>query len=138
MIRVPPWVPVQPSTNPAAILGNLPFAKGSVTLAIPESVVPCDATGILVFAWAVLSGENPSRAYWHIASANADGSSGFFSLFVGGDPKGSSVTCNSQAFWLPPPVDGSLVVTLNLNDLPSGTNKGEVEIHGYIPGPATS
>lgn len=51
--------------------------------------------------------------------------------------KGTSVSCNSQAFWLPTPVDAQLVVTLNVNDLPSTTNQGEVEIHGYIPAAGT-
>ncbi len=135
MLPVLPWVPVEPATNSAAILGSLPFARGSVSFSIPTSVVPIGAQGILVFSWAALSGVNPSLAYWHFASSLAGGQANWFSLLVAGDPTGRSVTCNSQAFWLPMPASRQLVVTLNLNDLPSASNRGEVEIHGYYPRP---
>ena len=72
MTGVAPWVPVEPTTNPAAILGPLPFDLGSVSMPIPTSVVPAGATGILVFAWAVLSGVNSALAYWHFASRLAN------------------------------------------------------------------
>lgn len=136
MHRIAAWIPVEPNKNAAAILGPLPLAMGSVTLSIPTTVVPTGAAGILVFAWAALSGKNPSLAYWHVGSTLADGTRNWFSLLVAGDPTGKSVACNSQAFWLPTPADGSLIVTLHANDLPSTTNRGEVEIHGYLPGPA--
>jgi hypothetical protein len=126
-----PWISVSPESTPAAILGDLPFLAGSVTLPIPPSVVPETATGILVFAWTILSGYNPSSGHWHIASTSAGGDTNWFSMLIAGQPV-SGVVCNSQAFWLPMPADGSLVVTLN-NDLPSPDNTGEVEIHGYYP-----
>jgi hypothetical protein len=126
-----PWIPVEPNKNPRAILGKLPFKRGSVTLSIPTTVVPATATGILVFAWAALSGENAPLAYWHVAAEVGPNRHDFFSLLVAGDPSGASVTCNSQAFWLPMPRTGSLIVTLHLADLTSRGNDGEVEIHGY-------
>jgi len=132
--RVAPWISVEPNKIPAAILGPLPFKRGSVTLAIPGAAVPATATGILVFAWAALSGKNAPLAYWHFASTLADGSQNWFSLLVAGDTNGQSVSCNSQAFWLPQPADGKLIVTLFANDLSSASNRGEVEIHGYYPG----
>ena len=134
MFRVAPWISVEPSKNPAAILGPLPFTRGSLTFSIPDTVVPTSATGILVFAWAALAGKNAPLAYWHFSTLLADGSRNWFSLLVAGDPSGQSVTCNSQAFWLPAPTDGTLTVTLFANDLASPANQGEVEIHGYYPG----
>jgi hypothetical protein len=131
------WIPVEPNKNSAAILGPLPFRRGSKTLAIPASVVPVGATGLLVFAWAALSGKNSPLAYWHFVS-EVEGRRDFFSLLVAGDPTGASVMCNSQAFWLPMPPSRNLIVTLHAADLPSPTNKGEVEIHGYSPGPTQS
>jgi hypothetical protein len=128
------WIPVEPNKNPAAILGPLPFRRGSVSLPIPASVVPATATEILVFAWAALSGKNPPLAYWHMAAEVGPHRRDFFSLLVAGDPTGASVMCNSQAFWLPMPRDGNLIATLHAADLTSPTNKGEVEIHGYSPG----
>jgi hypothetical protein len=107
-----------------------------VTFAIPPSVVPPTASGILVFAWAALSGKNSPLAYWHMVSVAEAGRRDFFSLLVAGDPTGASVACNSQAFWLPMPLDRKLIVTLYAADLPSPTNRGEVEIHGYAPGPS--
>src|ERR1035437_142391 len=68
MTGVAPWVPVEPTTNPAAILGPLPFDLGSVSMPIPTSVVPAGATGILVFACAVLSGVTSAPPYCHFAS----------------------------------------------------------------------
>jgi hypothetical protein len=138
MTDVAPWVPVEPTTNPAAILGPLPFELGSVSMPIPTSVVPAGATGILVFAWAVLSGVNSALAYWHFASRLANRPTNWFSLMAAGDPGGNGVTCNSQAFWLPAPVDRTLVVTLYGNALSSPTNQGAVEIHGYYPGGAST
>jgi len=139
------WIPVEPNKNPAAILGPLPFKRGSVTLSIPTSVVPATATGILVFAWAALSGKNPGNAgstpplaYWHVAAEVGPSRRDFFSLLVAGDPTGASVMCNSQAFWLPMPRDASLTVTLHAADLTSPTNNGEVEIHGYSLGSSES
>jgi hypothetical protein len=41
---------------------------------------------------------------------------------------------NSQAFWLPMPIDGVLSVTLATpvgQGFPSGGNRGQVELHGY-------
>jgi len=131
------WIPVEPNKNAAAILGQLPFRRGSVELAIPKTVVPDGATGILVFVWATLSGKNSPFAYWHVMS-EADGRRDFFSLLVAGDPTGASVTCNSQAFWLPMSASRRLTVTLHVADLPSSRNQGEVEIHGYTPGSALS
>lgn len=142
VFRVQPWISVSPGDNPQAILGNLPFTIGSVTLPIPESVVPSNATGILVFAWTALSGKNPdpgtttNTAFWHIASTSAGGVTNWFSLFIVGDPTGASITTNAQEFWLPMPADGTLTVTLHTNNLPSPTNKGEVEIHGYTTTPS--
>ena len=120
------------------MLGDLPFALGSVTLPIPESVVPDSATGILVFAWAILSGVNPNPAYWHFTVATPNGRTNWFSLLIAGNSTDAGIVCNSQAFWLPAPVDGNLVVTLNANDLPSSTNEGAVEIHGFYPAGATA
>jgi hypothetical protein len=131
--HVAPWISVEPNKTPAAILGPLPFKRGSVTFAIPRTVVPSSATGILVFAWVALSGKNAALAYWHFASTLADGSQNWFSMLVAGDPSGQSVACNSQAFWLPRPSNGNLSVTLLANDLLSPGNRGEVEIHGYYP-----
>lgn len=133
MACVAPWISVEPSTNPDALLGNLPLTQGTVTFAIPQSVVPDGATGILVFAWASLSGVNPSVAWWHVGVPVNATAQNWFSLLIAGDPKGTSVTVNSQAFWLPMPANRSLSVTLFVNDLPSPTNEGTVEIHGYCP-----
>ena len=131
-----PWIPVEPNKNPDAILGPLPIELGSVALLIPPTVVPAGATGILVFAWAKLSGMNPRLAYWHIG-ADAGGKRDFFSLLVGGDPTAPSIVCNSQAFWLPMPSSRKLVVTLHVANL-SAQTQGEVEIHGYMPRPSGS
>jgi len=129
--HVAPWTPVFPADTPAAILGDLPFEAGTTSFAIPNAVVPPDASGILVFAWAALRGVNPSAAYWHVSSGPAGSDAVFFSLLVAGDPAGASVVCNSQEFWLPMPADGALTVTLAPNDLPSPANEGQLEIHGY-------
>lgn len=109
-----------------------------MTLPIPESVVPQGATGILVFAWAILRGVNPNPAYSHVAVAISEWETNGFSLLIAGNPTDAGVVCNSQAFWLPAPIDGKLVVTLNANDLPSPSNQGELEIHGFYPGSTTT
>jgi hypothetical protein len=130
---VAPWIPVEPSTNPQAILGPLPFTQGSVSYTIPSDVVPDNATGILVFAWTALTGVNPGKAWWHFAVNVGDGTQNWFSMLVAGDPSGVTVTSSSQVFWLPFPSDRQLEVTLFANDLPSGMNDGGVEIHGFLP-----
>ena len=135
MSVVAPWVPVEPSNTPTAILGSLPFSRGSTTFTIPTEVVPATATGILVFMWAALSGSNASIAYWHAAvniASDDGGAQNWFSLLVAADASGGT-TVNSQEFWLPTPVDGLLTVSLHLNDLSSSSNQGQVEIHGYYP-----
>jgi hypothetical protein len=136
--RVAPWISVEPNKTPAAILGPLPFKRETVALAIPRTVVPANAGGILIFAWVGLSGKNAPFAYWHFASTLADGSQNWFSMLIAGDTTGQSVTSNSQAFWLPQPADGKLIVTLFANDLTSPSNGGQVEIHGYYPGVPTA
>lgn len=129
---VTPWIAVEPSTNPDAILGVVPFTSASVTFHVPTAVVPPDATGILVFIWAKLAGDNASPAYWH-ASVNVDGGGqNWFSMFIAADAVGGT-TVNSQEFWLPAPTDGLLTVSLHLNELTSPLNQGQVEIHGYYP-----
>ena len=136
MPGIAPWVPVEPNTNSAAILGKLPLRQGSVTFRIPTTVVPAGATGILVFAWVILTGVNSPFAYWHFVSRAGVRRQNWFSMLIAGDPTGRSTTANSQAFWLPMPTDRNLTVTLFKNDLTSSTNQGEVEIHGYYPGSA--
>ena len=133
MTGIQPWVSVYPAQNPAAILGDLPMKQGTVTFEIPTSVVPSDATGILVFAWCAITGENPGGGYWHVA-VNVPGGQNWFSLIVVGSPSTEGATAfNSQAFWLPMPSDGTLSTTFAGSDLPSRSNRGEVEIHGYMP-----
>jgi hypothetical protein len=129
-----PWIAVEPSSNPAALLGHLPFSQGTATFSIPESVVPDGATGILVFTCAQLSGANPADAWWHVGVNVGTGAPNWFALQISGDPSGSSITVNSQAFWLPMPADRTVWATLFKNDLPSPSNVGAVEIHGYYPG----
>lgn len=133
MNGVSPWISVEPSTNPQAILGPLPFTRGSVTYTIPEAVVPDEASGILVFAWTALAGMNPGKAWWHFAVNVNGGMQNWFSMLVAGDPTGGTVQSSSQVFWLPFPSDRQLEVTLFANDLPSGRNDGGVEIHGFLP-----
>lgn len=103
-----------------------------MTFRIPTSVVPTGSSGILVFAWVLLSGQNAPFAYWHFETRVGGTRADWFSMLIAADPKGS-VTCNSQAFWLPMPVDGNLTVKLFYNDLSSAANRGQVEIHGYYP-----
>ena len=135
MTGIAPWVSISPSENPAAILGDLPMTQGTVSFDIPTSVVPSDATGILVFAWCAITGVNPGAGYWHMAVNLAGGGQNWFSLMVVGSPYAERATLfNSQAFWLPMPSDGSLSVTLGGSDFPGADNRGEVEIHGYMPG----
>ncbi len=133
-MSVTPWVSVEPNDNPAAILGNLPFVAGTQSFQIPTDVVPADATGILVFLWASLSGKNPPFGFWHASVNIGGGQSNWFSLLVAGDPAGHSVAANSQAFWLPMPVDGLVSVTFFADaTFASSTNSGQIEIHGYRP-----
>jgi hypothetical protein len=136
MVAVAPWTSVEPSQNPAAILGVLPFLQGTVTYAIPASVVPDRATGILVFAWAALAGVNADLAWWHFAVNIDDRVQNWFALIAAGDPQGGRTAANSQAFWLPFPSDRTLHVTLAHHDLVSPANRGTVEIHGYCSAPA--
>lgn len=86
-----------------------------------------------MFAWVALRGKNAPIAYWHMAAAQEQRASCWFSLLISGDTTGNSVVCNSQEFWLPYPADGKLEVTLHLADLTSPNNRGQVEIHGYYP-----
>jgi hypothetical protein len=135
MTGIAPWIPVYPAQNGAAILGNLPMTQGTVSFQVPASVVPDDATGILVFAWCALRGENAGAGYWHVAVNVPGGIQNWFSLMVVGSPVAERISVfNSQAFWLPMPTDGIVSVTLAGSDFPSPKNHGEVEIHGYMPG----
>ena len=131
MFRVAPWIPVEPNKIGAAILGKLPLTPGAKAFKVPSTVVPLGSGGILIFAWARLSGPNP-LAYWHVGTRLANGTENWFSLLVAGDGSGSAV-CNSQAFWLPMPADGNVVVSLHATK-PLSNCDGEVEIHGYYPG----
>jgi len=134
MAAISPWIAVSPAGNPDAILGNLPMAVGTVTYDLPTSVVPADATGILVFVWCAISGANSGGGYWHTAVTLADGSQNWFSLLAVGTQQAERVVLfNSQAFWLPMPDDAKVSVTLAGSSFP-GSNKGQVEIHGYMPG----
>lgn len=126
-----PWTPLQP----VIILGDLPMKAGTVTYALPTELREAGATGLLVFAWCALVGGNRVSGYWHVAAEVAPGVPNFFSLMgVGGaDPTGTAF--NSQAFWLPMPVDGALSVTLAVSagdGFPSVANRGMVEVHGFL------
>lgn len=133
MTSVSPWVSVEPSTNPAAILGPLPATLGSVTYPIPESVIPATAAGILVFAWYAVYGQ-ATDGWWHFAVNLEGGTQNWFSLMLGAaTPSQTLSACNSQTFWLPMPVDGNLEVTLFNGQLPADGFQGTVEIHGYAP-----
>jgi len=133
MNGVGPWVAVQPRMNPAAILGKLPMRAGvTLRFRIPVSVVPAGATGILVFAWAGITSDNPGGAsFWHLSVTIPGGGENFFSLLAK-SASGSAGT-NSQAFWLPMPSDAMIQATLLGADLSDPDNDGEVEIHGYLP-----
>lgn len=132
-MAVSPWVAVSPASNPDAILGSLPMALGTTTYDLPTSVVPADATGILVFVWCAISGANSGGGYWHTAVNVGDGTQNWFSLLAVGTRQTERVVLfNSQAFWLPMPSDGKVSVTLAGSSFP-GNNKGQVEIHGYMP-----
>lgn len=134
MASIAPWIPVEPSSNPAAILGPLPFVPGSVTYEIPPGVVPPSATGILVFAWYAVAGEIPQPGWWHFAVNLEGGTQNWFSLMVAAGTTSQPVSpCNSQVFWLPMPVDGALQVTFFNGQLPSEGCQGGVEIHGFYP-----
>jgi hypothetical protein len=53
-------------------------------------------------------------------------------MIAAGTTSQNASPCNSQAFWLPMPVDGALEVTFFNGQLPSAGNcQGGVEIHGY-------
>jgi hypothetical protein len=135
MDRITPWVSVEPLRTPRAILGPLPMVPGvATTFAIPLTVVPAHAAGILVFAWASIAGVNVGGvSFWHLAVNVAAGRQNFFSLLVEGRAQAGASCVNSQAFWLPMPPDAKLQVTLFGAELPSPHNHGEVEIHGYYP-----
>lgn len=135
MPSVEPWISVEPSSNPAAILGTLPFAPGSRTYDIPVTVVPASATGILVFAWYAVFGQISQPGWWHFAVNLEGGTQNWFSLMVGAATTSQDVSpCNSQTFWLPMPSDGKLQVTFFNGQLPPDGCRGSVEIHGYSPG----
>lgn len=107
---------------------------GTVTFPLPAAVTGVGATGLLVFAWCALAGPNPVAGYWHVASTVAPGVPNWFSLIGVGSAEGQGTAFNSQAFWLPMPVDGVLSVTLVVaggDAFPSPANRGVVEIHGY-------
>jgi hypothetical protein len=136
MTSVAPWIPVEPSSIPAAVLGVLPTGPESVAYDIPASVVPASATGIMVFAWYAVFGRIEKPGWWHFAVNLESGVQNWFSLMLAGAPPTYEVAaCNSQAFWLPMPVDGKLQVTFFNGQLPplNGFVSG-VEIHGYSPG----
>jgi hypothetical protein len=130
VFHVAPWIPVEPNKNGAAILGKLPLKPGAKVFRVPSTVVPSSAGGILIFAWARFAGPNPPLAYWHVGARLADGTENWFSLLVA---SGGDTVCNSQAFWLPMPADGTVVVRLYAA-APLSNCDGEVEIHGYYPG----
>jgi hypothetical protein len=136
MSPVAPWISVEPSSVPAAILGPLPMAPGSVSYDIPTRVVPASATGILVFATYAVFGRISRNGWWHFAVNLADGGQNWFSLMIAAATTSHDVSaCNSQTFWLPMPCDGKLNVTFFNGQLPPDSGfTGEVEIHGYAPG----
>ena len=132
MAVIAPWISVEPANQPAAILGKLPFAQGSVAYEIPTCVVPSTATGILVFAWYAVAGPVAAPGYWHFAVNVGGGAQNWFSLLIaGGNTTQEMTPCNSQAFWLPMPIDGLLTVTFFHGVLDPDSGEGEVEIHGY-------
>jgi hypothetical protein len=130
---IAPWINVEPSAHPAAILGELPQTQGSVVYPIPDSVVPPGATGIMVFAWYAAAGPIPRPGWWHFAVNIGGGNENWFSLIIGAAGPQPATPCNSQVFWLPMPVDGALTVTFYNGELSPGTCAGGVEIHGYSP-----
>jgi hypothetical protein len=133
---IAPWISVEPSTNPAAILGPLPLTQTTVVYPIPPDVVPPTATGIMVFAWYAIDGVIPKIGWWHFGVNTANGTQNWFSLIVAGANGGNAVAAStSQVFWLPMPVDGNLEVTFFNGELPPpGQCQSGVEIHGYYPG----
>jgi hypothetical protein len=136
MTSVAPWISVEPSSIPAAILGPLPIAPGSVAYDLPTSVVPASATGILVFAWYAVFGRISRPGWWHFGVNLEGGAQNWFSLMVAGATLSAEVSaCNSQTFWLPMPADGKLQVTFFNGQLPWAAGfESSVEIHGYSPG----
>lgn len=133
MSPVAPWISVEPSSNPAAILGPLPRAPGSVTYDIPTSVVPASPTGILIFATYAVFGRISKPGWWHFAVNLEGGGQNWFSLMIAAATTSQDVSaCNSQTFWLPAPRDGKLEVAFFNGELPPASAfRGEVEIHGY-------
>ena len=132
-MAIGPWIAVQPSQKPAAILGKLPTQSGVThRFKIPVSVVPDGAAGILVFAWIGISGASGGGSYWHVEVGVPGGGVNFFSLLVSCSSGGAAT--NSQAFWLPMPADRIVRATLAGATLPAATTVGDVEIHGYLPG----
>ena len=135
MTGIEPWIAVQPQRQPNAILGKLPLQSGVThRFTIPVKVVPDGATGILVFAWVGITAARPGVCYWHVGVGVPGGGNNFFSLLV---TCSSGVNAsNSQAFWLPMPADRVVHATMSGNAVPDAGSDGEVEIHGYMPGPA--
>jgi hypothetical protein len=136
MTSVAPWISVEPSSIPAAILGPLPIEPGSAACELPTSVVPASATGILVFAWYAVLGRINEPGWWHFGVNLEGGAQNWFSLMIAGATPSHEVSaCNSQTFWLPMPVDGKLQVTFfNGQISPASAFEGGVEIHGYSLG----
>ncbi|MDQ3281411.1 MAG: hypothetical protein M3Q69_08365 [Acidobacteriota bacterium] len=126
-----PWINVEPSTTPAAMLGELPKTQGSVVYPIPGTVVPPGATGIMVFAWYAVAGTIARPGWWHFAVNTGSGVANWFSLMIAGAGAQPVTLCNSQEFWLPMPVDGALTVTFFHGELLPSACASSVEIHGY-------
>jgi hypothetical protein len=117
-----------------AVLGDLPMAQGTVRYAVPTSLRAAGASGLLVFAWCSLEGVNPAMGYWHMTSQVAPDVQNWFSLIGVGSQQAGNTAFNSQAFWLPMPVDGMIAVSLVTpvgDGFTSPRNRGQVEIHGY-------
>ena len=127
---VTPWVPI----GQVAVLGNLPMTQETVRYLAPASLRAAGATGLLVFAWCALEGVNAAMGYWHTSVQVAPGVQNWFSLIGVGSKQESAAAFNSQAFWLPMPIDGVIAVTLVTpvgDGFSSTRNKGQVEVHGY-------
>ena len=135
MTGIEPWIAVQPLKQPAAILGKLPMKPGVThRLKIPVSVVPSGATGVLVFAWVGVTAPTTGVCFWHVGVGVPGGTTDFFSLLVSVSSGGSAT--NSQVFWLPMPADRIVHATMFGAAAPDATSVGDVEIHGYYPGPS--
>ncbi len=110
------------------------MAQGTVRYPVPPALRAAGATGLLVFAWCALEGVNAAMGYWHMAVQAAPDVQNWFSLIGVGAKQDAAAAFNSQAFWLPMPIDGALTVTLVTpvgDGFSSPRNKGQVEIHGY-------